>query len=132
MEGTNEMKEHVAEIVAAYVGNNTITPAELPALIMHVSRALAGLGEGESTPPAALEPAVPIRRSVSANAITCLDCGWSGQMLKRHLATAHGMTPEQYRERWKLASDYPMVAKGYSARRSELAKASGLGKRTAR
>jgi predicted transcriptional regulator len=123
------MKEGVAEIVAAYVRKNTITPAELPALIRHVSRALAGLGEGASTAPAALEPAVPIRRSVSANSITCLDCGWSGKMLKRHLTTAHGMTVDEYRQRWGLSVDYPMVAKSYSARRSELAKASGLGKR---
>jgi predicted transcriptional regulator len=94
-----------------------------------VSQALAGLGEGASTTPATLEPAVPIRRSVSANAITCLDCGGSAKMLKRHSATAHGMTHEQYRERWKLAPDYPIVAKGYSARRSELAKAAGLGRR---
>ena len=124
------MKEHVAEIVAAYVGHNTVSPDQLPGLIASVNQALNRLGE----PPAAASPptpAVPIRRSVGADTITCLDCGWKGVMLKRHLSSTHGMTPTQYRERWGLELAYPLVAKNYASRRSELAKALGLGRRTA-
>jgi predicted transcriptional regulator len=122
------MKEQVAEIVAAYVGHNNISPDQLPTLITSISIALTGLGQGAIASPASpLTPAVPIRRSVSPSKITCLECGWSGQMLKRHLMTAHGMTTEQYRARWNLASDYPMVTKNYASRRSELAKSIGLG-----
>jgi predicted transcriptional regulator len=120
------MKEHVAEIVAAYVGRNRVDPGDLPTLIVSVSRALAGLGQAPVPEPPT--PAVPIRRSVSANAITCLDCGWSGQVLKRHLGSAHELTPDEYRARWGLAADYPMVPKGYAARRSEIAKEMGLGR----
>jgi predicted transcriptional regulator len=123
------MIEHVAEIVAAYVGKNRVDPSELPGLIQKVSQSLAGLASADAKPPKSLTPAVSVRRSVRANSITCLDCGYEGQMLKRHLSTAHGMTPDGYRTRWILPSDYPMVAKNYSARRSELAKALGLGRR---
>jgi predicted transcriptional regulator len=123
------MKEHVAEIVAAYVGHNTITPDRVPALIEAVNEALAGLGKTAESVSEQHVPAVPIRRSVGDNSITCLTCGWSGQMLKRHLSTAHGMTPTQYREHWKLPAEYPMVAKNYASRRSKLAKANGLGTR---
>ena len=122
------MMEHVAEIVAAYVGHNRVSLDQLPALIESVNQALARLGQ-EAAAASPLTPAVPIRRSVANDAITCLDCGWSGQMLKRHLMTGHGLAPEQYRGRWNLASDYPMVAKNYANRRSELAKAFGLGTR---
>ena len=124
------MKEHVAEIVAAYVGHNTISPDQLPGLIASVNQALNRLGESPAaaSPPT---PAVPIRRSVGADTITCLDCGWKGVMLKRHLSSAHGMTPAQYRDRWGLELTYPLVAKNYASRRSELAKALGLGRRTA-
>ncbi len=118
------MKEHVAEIVAAFVGKNSVEPDQLPALITSVSAALAGLGQAST--PEARAPAVPIRRSVSANSITCLDCGWSGQVLKRHLGAAHDMTVDGYRARWGLPADYAVVAKGYAARRSEIAKALGL------
>ncbi len=123
------MKEHVAEIVAAYVGKNRLDAAELPAVIAAVSQALASLGTPAGAAPASLAPAVPIRRSVGANEITCLNCGYKSQMLKRHLMTAHSMTVDEYRVRWSLSPDYPMVAKNYAARRSELAKSFGLGKR---
>ena len=123
------MKERVTEIVAAYVGKNQLDPAELPALIASVSQALAGLGQAPALAPASLTPAVPIRRSVGAETITCLDCGYKGQMLKRHLSTAHGFGVDEYRTRWGLAAGYPMVAQNYSARRSELAKSLGLGLR---
>ena len=123
------MKEHVAEIVAAYVGRNQVAPSELPTLIATVSQALASLGQAASALPSALTPAVPIRRSVSADEITCFDCGWKGSMLKRHLGAAHSMTVDEYRARWSLPGDYPVVAKNYAARRSQLAKALGLGRR---
>lgn len=126
------MKERVAEIVAAYVGHNSIAPDQLLALIVSVSQALANLDQAEAPPAAAPTPAVPVRRSVGAAQITCLDCGWTGQMLKRHLNTAHGMSPGDYRSRWNLGSNYPMVAKAYAARRSELAKTIGLGTRRGR
>ena len=123
------MKEHVAGIVAAYVGKNRIDPSQLPELIASVSQALAGLGQAAAPASSSLTPAVPIRRSIGAETITCLDCGWSGKMLKRHLTSAHNTNPAEYRTRWNLPGDYPMVSKNYAARRSELAKASGLGRR---
>jgi predicted transcriptional regulator len=125
------MIEQVAEIVAAYVRKNAVSPAELPALIVSVNTSLAGLGQ-TAPAPVALTPAVPIRRSVTPENIRCLECGWSGQMLKRHLTTAHGTNPDGYRSRWNLGSDYPMVAKNYATRRSDLAKQIGLGKRGGR
>jgi len=127
------MKEQIAEIVAAYVGHNTISADQLPTLITTVSEALTRLGQETTAAPASLlTPAVPIRRSVSPSKIICVECGYSGHMLKRHLAAAHGLTPDQYRERWNLASDFPMVAPNYAKRRSELAKANGLGIRNRR
>jgi predicted transcriptional regulator len=123
------MKERVAEIVAAFVKRNLVPATELPALIASVNQALAGLSQAPAAAPAALNPAVSIRHSVGAETITCLDCGQKSKMLKRHLTTAHGMTVDEYRTRWSLPSDYPMVAKNYSARRSELAKSLGLGRR---
>jgi predicted transcriptional regulator len=123
------MKERVAEIVAAYVRKNQIDGAELPALIASVSQSLASLGQSPTTVPGPLTPAVSIRQSVGAEAITCLDCGTKAKMLKRHLLNAHGMTPHEYRVRWSLPADYPLVSKNYSARRSELAKVAGLGRR---
>ena len=123
------MKEQVATIVAAYVRRNSIGLSELPALIQRVSQSLAGLSQQPATaPPGTLTPAVPIRRSVADDKVTCLECGWSGQMLRRHLTT-HGTNPEGYRARWKLTANYPMTAKYYSVRRSALAKSLGLGKR---
>jgi predicted transcriptional regulator len=123
------MKKRVAEIVAAYVRRNQINGAELPALIASVSQLLASLGQPPTIANVPLTPAVSIRQSVGADAITCLDCGAKAKMLKRHLLNAHGLTPDQYRVRWSLRADYPLVAKNYAARRSELAKAAGLGHR---
>jgi len=97
-------------------------------LIATVHTALAGIESGALPEPAKeLVPAVPIRRSITPDAITCLECGYSGKMLKRHLAM-HQLTPAAYRERWGLKSDYPTVAPNYAARRSELAKSIGLGR----
>ena len=126
------MIENVAAIVAAFVKRNAVPALELPALIASVSQSLASLGQAPAAAPASLIPAVPIRRSVGAETITCLDCGKKAKMLKRHLLTAHGISVDEYRTRWSLPSDYPMVAPNYSARRSELAKSLGLGRRGGR
>jgi predicted transcriptional regulator len=120
------MKEQVAEIVAAYLRNNSVAPSDIPAIIAQVYKSLAGLGQPQ---PVELEPAVPIRRSVNPEYVVCLDCGAKAKMLRRHLTSAHNLTPAEYRERWKLPADHPLVAPRYAAARSELAKALGLGKR---
>jgi predicted transcriptional regulator len=128
------MIERVAEIVAAYVKRNSVAPDQVPGLIQQVNQALTGLGQPQEPPPPAMPdaPAVPIRRSVTPDKIICLDCGYKGQMLKRHLTTAHGLSVDEYRTRWNLHSDYPMIAPNYSVRRSELAKSFGLGIRNSR
>src|ERR1700676_4965895 len=122
------MKEHVADIVAAFLKRHQVPAQELPALIASVSQSLGSLGEAPAAVPAPLTPAVPIRSSVGAETITCLDCGKKAKMLKRHLTTSHGLTVDEYRTRWGLPSDYPMVAPNYAARRSELARSIGLGR----
>jgi predicted transcriptional regulator len=123
------MKEHVAEIVVAFVKRNRVPVPELPALIASVSQSLSGLSQTPAAAPASLAPAVPIRSSVGAKTVSCLDCGKKAKMLKRHLTTAHNMTVDEYRTRWSLPKDYPVVARNHSARRSELAKSIGLGGR---
>ena len=116
-------REQVAKIISAYAKHNALPADQLPALIVTVHAALASIeGAGPTAPAIGPEPAVPIRRSVQPNAINCLECGYRGQMLKRHLMTAHQLTPDAYRIRWGLKSDYPMTAPNYAARRSELAK----------
>ena len=115
-----------AQIVAAHVSNNSVPPHSLPPLIQEVYKTLAGVGK-ESTPPDRPQPAVPPRKSVFDDYIVCLEDGKKLKMLKRHLKTAYSMTPEQYRERWGLPTDYPMVAPNYAMQRSSLAKQSGLG-----
>ena len=122
------MKEQVAEIVSAYLRRNQVAADQIPALISTVYGALSGIGNPSQEPAANLTPAVPIRRSVGDETITCLDCGWKGSMIKRHLMTAHGVDADQYRAKWGLPGDYPLVARNYAARRSELAKANGLGR----
>jgi predicted transcriptional regulator len=115
-----------AEIVAAHVSKNTVMVSELAGLIRQVHASLASVGQA---PPAAVrpQPAVPIKKSVTPDYIICLEDGRKLKMLKRHIKTAYNMTPEQYRERWGLPPDYPMVAPNYTAQRSELAKQIGLG-----
>jgi predicted transcriptional regulator len=118
-----------AEMVAAFVSNNSVPSSGLPALIQTIHDALTNLSTGGASPAAkeeVKEPAVPIRKSIAPDYLICLDDGKKFKSLKRHLA-ALGMTPEQYRTKWKLPSDYPMVAPEYAAKRSELAKAIGLG-----
>ena len=124
--GFTEMLELTTEIVAAHVGNNPIAAAELPGLIQSVYRTLVSVG---SAPVVAdrPKPAVPVKRSVFPDYIICLEDGKKLKMLKRHLKTAYDMTPEEYRERWGLAQDYPMVAPNYAKHRSNLAKEIGLG-----
>lgn len=115
-----------AQIVSAHVSNNPVSPEALPALIQDVFRTLAGVGN-EAAPVDRPQPAVPVKKSVFPDHIVCLEDGKKLKMLKRHLKTAYNMTPEQYRERWGLGSDYPMVAPNYAKHRSSLAKKIGLG-----
>jgi predicted transcriptional regulator len=117
-----------ADIVAAYVSRNSVTPGGLPALIESVHGALSKLGAAEAVPEAeVLVPVVPIRKSVTPGFLICLDDGKKFKSLKRHLAS-HGMTPDQYRTKWSLPKDYPMTALDYAATRSALAKKLGLGR----
>jgi predicted transcriptional regulator len=115
-----------AQIVSAHVSNNSVAPDALSPLIQEVYKTLAGVGK-EVAPAERPQPAVPPKKSVFADHIVCLEDGKKLKMLKRHLKTAYNMTPEQYRERWGLTSDYPMVAPDYAKHRSSLAKKIGLG-----
>ena len=118
-----------ADIVAAYVSNNSVQAAELPALIQAVHASLVKVATGgvETPPEAPKEPAVPIKKSVGNDYIICLEDGKKFKSLKRHLATSYDLTPAAYRTKWGLSPDYPMVAPAYAAQRSALAKAAGLG-----
>ncbi len=117
-----------AQIVASHVANNTIDADSLPALIHGVYASLAGLGAAPAqAAPEPRQPAVPVKKSVFPDHIVCLEDGKKLKMLKRHLMTAFGLSPEQYRERWGLPPDYPMVAPNYASHRSSLAKKIGLG-----
>jgi predicted transcriptional regulator len=120
--------ELTAEIVCAYVGNNAVPAAEIPALIKQVHGALSDAAEaGAANDGPAPEPAVPVSRSITPDYLICLEDGKKFKSLKRHLRTSYNMTPEEYREKWGLKSDYPMVAPNYAAERSKLAKKIGLG-----
>ena len=114
-------------IVAAYVTHNPLSASDLPEVLQNVHGALVALGQPPQPRSAERVPAVPIRRSVTPDAISCLDCGRHYKAIKRHLQTSHGLTPSAYRERWKLPFDYPLVAPNYAAMRSSLAKSIGLG-----
>lgn len=121
--------EQVTEIVSAYVSNNAVSSADLPGLIAHTYEALRSLSTEEIQPVVEeLKPAVPIKKSVTPDFIICLDDGKKFKSMKRHLAGL-GMTPDQYRAKWSLAKDYPMVAPNYAATRSALAKSAGLGRK---
>jgi predicted transcriptional regulator len=115
-----------AQIVAAHVSNNPVSPDALPSLIQEVYKTLSGVGR-EPSEPERPQPAVPVKRSIFQDYIVCLEDGKKLKMLKRHLRTAYNMSPEQYRDRWGLAPDYPMVAPSYARHRSSLAKKIGLG-----
>ncbi|MGI9450852.1 MAG: MucR family transcriptional regulator [Geminicoccaceae bacterium] len=116
-----------AEITSAYVANNTVAIVDLAQIISTVADNLKQLGQ-EPVEDAKLEPAVPIKKSVTSEFIICLEDGKKLKMLKRHLQTRYGMTPDEYRRRWGLKDDYPMVAPAYAATRSALAKKIGLGR----
>ena len=123
--------ELAAQIVSAHVSNNTVEASTLPSLIQEVYQALTGV-KGSAGEPAVLGkpvPAVPIKKSVFADYIVCLEDGKKLKMLKRHLQSSYNMTPDQYRERWGLPREYPMVAPSYAERRSDLAKEIGLGRK---
>src|SRR6185312_14545247 len=115
----------VSQIVRSFVAHNHIAASDLPDLIAAVHRSLSELGVPSATP--VPEPAVAINRSYGPSFVVCLDCGWRGQMLRRHLTTAHGLSPADYRARWGLKPTHPITAPAYAARRSALAKEVGLG-----
>ena len=117
------------EIVAAHVSNNTVSVADLPTLISQVFQSLSTIGTGTVPVAERPQPAVSVKKSITPDYIVCLEDGKKLKMLKRHLKTAYDMTPEEYRERWALPADYPMVAPNYAKQRSRLAKEIGLGTR---
>jgi len=123
---TAEVLELTTEIVASYVSNNVVSVGDLPVVIQEVYKTLSGLGTQVSQPERP-KPAVPIKKSVTPDYIICLEDGKQLKMLKRHLKTAYNMSPEDYRERWNLPANYPMVAPSYAKHRSALAKKIGLG-----
>jgi predicted transcriptional regulator len=128
MDDKSEFIEVTAAVVAAYVGSNTVAAAGVPELIRSVHRALAGLGaEGAAGGAADKEPAVPVKRSITPDYLICLEDGQKFKSLKRHLRLKYELSPEQYRAKWDLPKDYPMVAPNYAKARSELAKQMGLG-----
>ena len=131
-ESAGNLTELVADIVGAYVSKNSVSVADLPKLINEVHSALRQTTTGGQTAEEpAKEPAVPIRRSVNPDYIVCLEDGKKFKSLKRHLRTDHDMSPQEYRAKWGLKPDYPMVAPNYAASRSELAKKMGLGRKPA-
>jgi len=131
MDETNDAEDTLltltADIVAAHVSNNSVAVNDLPNLIQNVHSALSGISSRRSAPEARPEPKVAIRSSVKPDFIVCLEDGKKQKMLKRHLMTNHGMTPDEYRQKWGLPADYPMVAPNYAEQRRTLAKSIGLG-----
>ncbi len=122
------IRDLAAEIVAAFVRRNQITSDQMPDLISSVYQALVALGKPNTDIEGPRIPAVPIRQSARRNHVICLDCGWQGQMLRRHVSVAHGLSVQEYRMRWKLPSDHPVTAAAYRERRSQMAKQIGLGR----
>lgn len=129
---SSELLALATDIVASHVSNNTVAIADLPNLIQQVYAALSGLGSTPVPASARPQPAVPIKKSVMPEYIVCLEDGKKLKMLKRHLKTRYNMSPEEYRERWSLPPDYPMVAPAYAQQRSDLAKKIGLGTKRSR
>lgn len=120
-----------AEIVAAHVSNNSVAVGDMPTLIQSIHRALANVGAPAPAVEESREPAVSVRASVKPDVVTCLECGFKAKLLKRHLMVSHGLTPSEYKARWNLSADHPLVAPNYAAKRGELAKAIGLGTKRA-
>jgi predicted transcriptional regulator len=131
-EQTGDLLALTTEIVAAHVSNNTVAVGDLAQLINQVYSSLANIGAAPAAPAARPSPAVSVKKSIQPDFLVCLEDGKKLKMLKRHLKTAYNMSPEAYRERWGLASDYPMVAPNYARQRSRLAKEIGLGTRARR
>lgn len=129
---TSELLTLTSQIVANHVSNNSVSMSDLPQLIEQVYGALNSLANPPEEPKEELKPAVPVKKSVTDDYIICLEDGKKMKMLKRHLSTAYGMTPEEYREKWGLPADYPMVAPTYSLKRQRLAKENGLGRNRGR
>ncbi len=129
MEEKVDVIDMTADIVSAYVGNNTLAPSDLPQLIQTVLGALVAASNGVTKETEKLIPAVAVAASVTDEYIVCLEDGKQFKSLKRHLSSQYGMTPEEYRMRWALPADYPMVAPNYAKRRSEFAKKIGLGRK---
>ena len=127
----DETRKLTVQIVAAHVAHNNVAASDLPALIDQVYKALNGLGKPVEPVQERPQPAVPIKKSVTPDYLICLEDGKKLKMLKRHLQSAYNMTPDQYRDRWGLPPDYPMVAPNYASQRSALAKTIGLGTRRA-
>jgi predicted transcriptional regulator len=131
--GNHNYIELTADIVSAYVSNNSVQAGEIPTLINQVHSALMRVSSGQSEAPIEpLKPAVPVKKSITPEYIVCLEDGKKFKSLKRHLRTQYNMTPEQYRDKWGLPPDYPMVAPNYAAARSQLAKQMGLGQQRRR
>ncbi|MCA8909489.1 MAG: MucR family transcriptional regulator [Rhodospirillaceae bacterium] len=129
---SDDLLNLTAQIVSAHVGRNTVEVEDLPRVIQQVYSTLTDLGKEPKPEPEKLVPAVPIKKSVTPDYIVCLEDGKQLKMLKRHLKTAYNMTPEEYRERWGLSPEYPMVAPNYASQRSKLAKQIGLGTKARR
>jgi predicted transcriptional regulator len=128
MDDKAEIIEMTADIVSAYVGNNSVSSSDLPNLIQSVHRALSAVTAGVTeSAPAPKEPAVPVKRSITPDYLVCLEDGRKFKSLKRHLRTKYDMSPDEYRSKWGLSKDYPMVAPNYAKARSDLAKQMGLG-----
>jgi len=128
MEEKPELLEMTADIVSAYVSNNTVSADTVPTLIAQIHAALSGVSEAPvEAEPAPQEPAVPVRKSITPDFLICLEDGRKFKSLKRHLRTKYNMSPEEYRAKWGLPKDYPRVAPNYAKARSELAKQMGLG-----
>ena len=124
----------VAQILSSYLSNNTVAASDLPSVIETVKKAFGGSGEPVSTTPSesvtkTWQPAVPVKKSVTPDAVICLCCGQRFKTLRRHLQTTHQLNPREYRAAFELKSDYPLVAPNYAARRSDLAKSLGLGRK---
>ncbi len=129
---TEELLGLTADIVSAHLGNNTVSVADVPSLISSVYGALAGLGGASEAEKPAPTPAVPVRSSIKPDYLVSLESGKKMKMLKRYLMTNYSMTPDDYRKKWGLAKDYPMVAPNYAEQRRMLAKSIGLGRRGGR
>ena len=129
---TDELLELTARVVAAHVSNNSVPVTDIPQLIREIHHTLANVGSADSRAAERPNPAVSIKKSITPDFIVCLEDGKKLKMLKRHLKTAYDMSPEDYRERWNLPQDYPMVAPNYAKQRSRLAKQIGLGTKSRR